>query len=410
MPVRRRVKIAIAAFVLLAAFALLARWYGPRHGGAPLPSTHLRIDVTEAGDHGPGTLREAVFVADAADKAASIVVRVPRITLESTLPPIVNPHGIQITANDPGVQIDAHALGANSPVFDIDAENASLAGIRIDGCPAAAVLVRSRRFHLTATSIQGCDVGVEVAGNAREVAIEHNRFDGDRIGIRFGAASPNSEIVKNEFSGSTDGGIWLVASQPGTIAEPISVHDNQFNGDRSGVVLGNVAAVLEHNDFTAVHDNAVHVIGEGAVVRNNRIISGAAAGVVVENARGALIEGNDLANLQGYAILLRGSADSLVRNNRIHGCGYGMAFVLGDVQRPNTALDNSLIDLKYDGIDVVGDSPILRRNQVFQARVNALHVENFTAAGGAVTRAQPLLDGNSFPPGTVASKSPAPPR
>jgi hypothetical protein len=159
-----------------------------------------------------------------------------------------------------------------------------------------------------------------------------------------------------------------------------------------------------------VREAAVHVIGTGAVVRNNRIASGAAAGIVVENARGALLEGNELSHLDGYAMLLRGAADALIRDNRIQSCGYGMGFVLGDAHQPSTAVGNTLIDLKYDGIDVLGDSPILRRNQVLQARVTALHVEDFTAPGAAITHARPLLDNNSFQgaSASVVSQAPSP--
>src|SRR5262249_52416330 len=95
-------------------------------------------------------------------------------------------------------------------------------------------------------------------------------------------------------------------------------------------------------------------------------------------------------------ILLRGASDTLVRANRVHTCGYGMAFVLGNGERPNTAADNTFIELSFNGIDVIGESPILRRNQVLQARAYPLHVVDFTSSNGSVVRAQPLLERNSF--------------
>jgi Right handed beta helix region len=410
MRFRRRAAIVVAAFVLLAVFVLLGRWYGPQRASPALSSTSSTVEVVDGSDHGAGTLREALFAADAAAGRANVLIRVEHITLESALPPIVNPHGIQITGPAAGVAIDAHALGASEAVFDIDAENAALSGVSIQHSPGAAILVRARRFHLTESHIEACDVGVEVAANASEVALERNYFDGNRIGVRFSASSRNSEVAKNEFSGSTEASLWLVASQPSGPADAISLHDNRFDADRTAVVLGNIPVVLEHNDFTAVREAAVHVIGTGAVVRNNRIASGAAAGIVVENARGALLEGNELSHLDGYAMLLRGAADALIRDNRIQSCGYGMGFVLGDAHQPSTAVGNTLIDLKYDGIDVLGDSPILRRNQVLQARVTALHVEDFTAPGAAITHARPLLDNNSFQgaSASVVSQAPSP--
>jgi parallel beta-helix repeat protein len=400
---------AVAVLVLLLAFVALSRWYGPTRSVPVLNAKRLTVKVVSGTDSGPGSLREALFAADAAPTAASVLIEVDRIALESALPPIVNAHGIEIVGPSAGVELDAHAVGSGAAVLDIDAENAAISRLSIRHCAGAAVLIRARRFHLTDSSIEGCDVGVEVAGNASEVALERNHFNANRIGARFSAASRNSEVVRNEFSGNTDAALWLVASQSnGTADAAVNVHDNQFNGDRAGVVLGNIPALLEHNDFTAMREAAVHMVGEGAVVRNNRVLSGAAAGFVVENASGVLIEDNDLTHLDGYGVLLRGAANGLLRGNRIHSCGYGLAFVLGVPQKPSTATDNALIDLKYDGIDVVGDSPVLKRNQVLQARVTPLHVQDFTQPNGQTVHSQPLLDKNSFQSGTTAVASEAP--
>jgi hypothetical protein len=410
MAVRARTAAAIAALALLVVFVGLSRWFGPFRSRPVLHSARLTERVVASADSGPGSLREALFAADAAGSAATILIEVERVALESPLPPIVNARGIEIAGPTSGVEIDTHLLSANAPVFDIDAENAALSHVSIRHCNGAAVLVRARRFQLSDSTIAACDVGVEVAANASEVALQRNHFDSNRIAIRFTAASRNSEIARNEFSGDTDAALWLVASQAGGASDSaVHVHDNRFNEDRAGVVLGNVPALLEHNDFTAMHEAAVHVVGEGAVVRDNRVLSGSAAGVVVENARGVLIQGNDFTHLDGYGVLLRGTADTLVRSNRIHSCAYGMGFVLGEPQKPSTATDNTLIDLKYDGIDVVGDSPILRHNQVLQARVVPLHVQDFTGPDGRTVHSQPLLDSNSFQAAAsaVASQNPA---
>jgi parallel beta-helix repeat protein len=183
---------------------------------------------------------------------------------------------------------------------------------------------------------------------------------------------------------------------------------NQFRNGPAGVVLGNIPTVLEHNEFDSMREAAIHVVGADAIVRENHITHGAAAGIVVEDARGGVIQGNQLEHLEGYGILLRASSDVLVRSNRVQSCGYGMGFVLGDPHRPNTATDNALLDLKYNGIDVVGESPILRHNQVLQARANPLHIQDFQAPNGQVTRAQPLLEKNSFQLGSAAASNQIP--
>jgi hypothetical protein len=399
---KRRVWITLLVMVLLGAFVVLARWYAPRRLSPALSPQSLTLAVVTGADRGPGSLREALFTADAAGSPASIQLRVAAITLQSALPPIVNPHGIRIAAADnlasSGVRIDARAVSAATPVFDVDAERAVIDDLVIQDCPGTAILVRAARFTLSGTTISSCDVGVEVATSGGRIALERNHLQHDRVGVRFTAPSPDSELVKNEFD-ANDSGLWMVASQSnqGSPASgTLGVHDNQFVSDNTDIVAGNLPTLIEQNEFDSVREAAIHIVGAEAVVRRNRISTGSAGGIIVENAPGAIIEGNELDHLQGYALLLRGSADSLVRDNRIQSCGYGMGFVLGDAHRPDTAVDNTLIDLKYNGIDVIGDSPILRGNHVLQARVWPLHVADFSPPQGPRVHSQPLLEKNDL--------------
>jgi len=320
---KRRVWVTLLVMVLLGAFVVLARWYAPRRLTPALSPQSLTLAVITGADRGPGSLREALFTADAAASAASIEIRVPVITLQSALPPIVNPHGIHIGVADSlsasGTRIDARAVNAATPVFDVDAERTVIAGLAIQGCPGTAILVRAARFTLTGTTITSCDVGVEIATSGGRIALERNHLQRDRIGVRFTAPSPDSDLVKNEFD-ANDSGLWMVASQANASAAAngtLGVHDNQFVSDNTDVVVGNLPVLIEQNEFDSVREAAIHIVGAQAVVRRNRISTGSAGGIVVENAAGAIIEANELDHLQGYALLLRGSADSLVRDNRI---------------------------------------------------------------------------------------------
>jgi Right handed beta helix region len=406
MQIKSRTTGALAVLALLLAFAALSRWYGPMRSMPVLDSKRASIKVIATADSGPGSLREALFAADTAPGAASVLIEVDHIVLESALPPIVNAHGVQIVGPAAGVDIDAHGMPPTAVVLDIDADKVTVSRVAIRHCPGVAVLVRARSFRLADSTIEACDVAIDIAANASEVTLEHNHLNSNRIGARFAAASRDSEVVKNEFSGSNGAALWLVASQlSGASDAAIKVRDNQFNGDREGVVLGNVPALIEHNDFSAMREAAVHVVGDGVVIRNNRVLSGAAAGLTVENASDVLIEANDLTHLDGYGVLLRGAANALLRSNRIHSCGYGIAFVLGDPHKPSTATDNMLIDLKYDGIDVVGDSPVLKGNQVLQARVVPFSVQDFTQPNGQTIHSQPLLEKNQFQTATTAAAS-----
>jgi parallel beta-helix repeat protein len=406
MRISRRSGLAIAVFVLLAAVVVAGRWYESRKARPGQPEGSLAVNVTSGGDRGPGTLREALFVVASADRKATISIQVRKVSIETALPPIVNAHGLTIVSQPVGAEIDGQALTTGA-VLDIAGANTSIEGLLIRHCNGAGILLRAAQFHLQSTTLDGCDVGVDVAENARDVLIERNRFANNRVGVRFAASSRNTSLVKNEFTSNRDAGLWAVRSAPDSSGSAITVHDNRFTDERTGMVIGNVSLVVERNDVVNAREAAIHVVGAGAVVRANRISGGAAMGIVAENARAAIIDNNELDGLAAYGIMVRGSSNTLVRSNRLHNCGYGMAFVLGDAKNPSTAVDNTVIEPKFNGIDVVGDSPILRQNRVLRPRALALHVEDFQPPNGQKILAKPFLDNNAFGAADTASVSPA---
>jgi parallel beta-helix repeat protein len=361
--------------------------------------------VTNAGDRGPGTLREALFIAAAGTGASTISLEVPNIALETALPALVNGHGIRLIGLS-GAKIDAHALDSG-PVLDISGPNTSIEGVTIVNCPAAAILVRAVRFRLSGSTIESCDVGVEVADNSSDTLLERNHFRKNRLGVRFGASGHNSAVAGNEFTEDKDAGLWAVRSAPDSRDDVIGIHDNKFTEDGAGIVAGNIPVLVERNDFINSHEAGVHVVGAKAMIRGNRFSGGASMGIVAENARGAVIDDNELEGITAYGVMVRGSSDTLVKGNRLHNCGYGLAFVLGDPHSVSTAADNTIIEPKFNGIDVIGDSPNLRRNQVLRAHAYALHVEDFQPANGPKVQSQPFLDNNNFGTGPVSRTSAA---
>jgi hypothetical protein len=391
----RRFAIAGGVLLLLGVFVVLGGWYEAKRADPVQAASDVDLSVINGGDRGPGSLREALFVADAANGKTKILIRVSKITIETALPPLVNPHGISIMGSEVGAEIDAHAL-AGGPVLDVAGANSSISGLNIRNCAGAAVLLRAARFRLTSTTIESCDVGVEVADNASDLTLERNRFVKNRVGVRFTASIPNAVLVSNEFSADADAGVWAVRGEPDIGKTAISVRDNKFRNDRMGILAGNISMVVENNDLFDTREAAVHLIGTGAIVRGNRISGGKGMGIVAENARSVVIEKNELAHVAVYGVMVRGSANALLRSNRVHNCGYGIAFVLGDASSPSTAVDNLIIEPKNNGIDVIGDSPILRRNSVLQARAYPLQVKDYQPPGGQVVRASPLLDNNTF--------------
>src|SRR5437588_788823 len=235
-----------------------------------------------------------------------------------------------------------------------------------------------------------------IADGASDILLEHNRFANDRVGVRFTASSRNTVVIGNTFLQDKDAGLWAVRGGADSRGGMISVRENHFTADGSGVVAGNVGLLVERNEFANARDAAIHLIGAGAVIRGNRIQGGATMGIVAENAGEAVIDSNELEQFATYAIMVRGSGNALVRANRIHNCGYGLAFVLGDPRRPSSAVGNTIIEPKFNGIDVLGDSPILRHNQVLRPHAFALHVLDYQTPGGQTFAARPFLEGNNF--------------
>lgn len=396
MRLGRRSILAIIVFLAIGALVIAGRSLETRRTARDSLSNILAVSVTNGADRGAGSLREALFVVATAPGRARISLDVPKITLETVLPPIVNSHGVRIVARPAGSEIDASGL-SGGPVLDVASASTSLEGVVIRKCPGAAILVRADRFNLDGATVEGCDVGVDVAEGAHDLLLERNRFIDDRLGVRFAASSPDTAVIANLFSGEKDAGVWAVRGQP-DLRGAISVRNNRFEQDHAGIVAGNVAILIGQNDITGSQAEAVDLIGAGAVVRGNHVSGGAGMGIIAEGARAAVIEGNELDRFAAYAIMVRGSSAVLVRDNRLYYCAYGMAFVLGDPRNPSTAVGNIIMEPRYDGIDVLGDSPILRRNQVLRPHALALRLQDFQSPGGRQVASAPFLDHNSFGP------------
>lgn len=393
MPLSRRSAVSMGVFALLAVFVGLGFWYESKQVKPGRAADTATINVTSGNDRGPGTLREALFIAAAAQGEATISIKVPKVTIATTLPPLVSSRGVRLVVAQQGTEIDASAL-PSGPVLDVTGSQVTIEGLRIRNCKAAGILLRAQHFRLISTTIESCDVGIEVAENASQVLIERNRFSNNRVGVRFTSSNRDTIVVKNEFNEHGDAGVWAVRGEADSRGGAISIRDNRFTKERIGILAANVLVAIERNELLATREMAMQLMGTGAIVRGNRISGGAGMGIVAENSRGAVIENNELDGLEAYGIMLKGSADALLRGNRVHNSGYGLAFVVGS--SPSTAIDNTIIEPKFNGIDVIGDSPVLRGNQVLRPRALALKVVDFQPEGGQKVRSQPFLEGNNF--------------
>ncbi|HKT73664.1 MAG TPA: hypothetical protein VJQ47_12290, partial [Steroidobacteraceae bacterium] len=84
MPTSRRLAVAVGVFVVLGIVVAVGHWYEGRQA-QPRRSADKSslVHVTNAGDRGPGTLREALFIAAAGKGPSNISIEVPRIEIET---------------------------------------------------------------------------------------------------------------------------------------------------------------------------------------------------------------------------------------------------------------------------------------------------------------------------------------
>jgi hypothetical protein len=93
-------------------------------------------------------------------------------------------------------------------------------------------------------------------------------------------------------------------------------------------------------------------------------------------------------------VLLRSSRGTLVRRNRVHANGYGIAVVFGVGAAPPVVADNLLLNQREDALYVVGGSPVLEANRALGNRGAGLRVLDYVPRRGPTLAAEPLLRGN----------------
>lgn len=394
---RSRNQVAIGSVVLLGMLALLQQWLTNRRPLAPDMRATQEFIVTSAADRGPGSLREAIFGADVAQERARIVLRVNRIVLRSPLPPLVNPLGVVIEAADREVEIDARSL-RQGMVFDVDAPDSVISGLQISNAPEQAILARKDGLHILNTKIANCDEGLHAVEGINNLVVDRSSFDNNRIGVWLTGAGSGMILRNNRFHAHKDAAIWAVkGSQLATQqAKALEIRNNYFDGDRMSLVLGNTPAVIEENEFVKSGEAALFLMGEGLVVRGNRVRDSVGIGVVANTAQGAVIEANELDHNQALALLVRSSGNALVQKNRVYDNGYGIAFVLGDPRSPSVATENTLLGQHYDGIIVIGDSPIIKHNRALNSSLAGIRILDFIPRVGSRVLANPLLQDNTF--------------
>jgi hypothetical protein len=382
-----------AAVGWLGLVAALEGWVSGRRPEAPDRRAGAVLLVASGRDSGPGSLRDAITAAIRGDVRARIDMRVRQVVLETPLPPLVGPHGIVLECTNRDCEIDATALGEGS-VLDVGSPATIITGVHIRGAAGQGVLVRASDVRLEDLELRDCGDGVFIADGQQDVVIERSSFVANTTGVRLPATSGRVAVRANAFARHGRAGVWAVSASaplPGAAAPAVS--GNTFTDDRMSVVAINVPARVEDNRFLRPVEAGIYLTG-AVIVRRNGIHGGAAFGIYADAADGAVIEDNETGENVAVGILLREARNTVVQRNHVYRNGYGIATVLGETARPTVVSENIVTSQRFDGVYVIGGSPVLRANRALGNASAAVRVLDLVSVQGVRTVSDPVLEDN----------------
>lgn len=311
---------------------------------ANFAGTRQNFVVTNANDHGAGSLRQAILDANATQGADTITFNIPgagvqTINLLIALPIITDPVVIDATT-EPGysgmplVEVNGSLL-SNTSGLQVTAGNSTIRGLAINRFSGGAGILLSTNGGNT---IQGNFIGIDATGNA---AARNNN------GISITAGSANNLIggttqaARNVISGNGFDGIavggsgnqiqgnFIGTNSAGSAAIPNGTNgvnisgspqftNNVVGGSASGagnVISGNPTGVFLLAPGNTVQGNLIGTDPSGLkAVPNNTGINGSVANTLV----GGLVPGarNVISGNNGDGVSI-GGAGSLLQGNLI---------------------------------------------------------------------------------------------
>jgi nitrous oxidase accessory protein NosD len=384
-------RIGLIALLIVAALSI--------HWIAPLRPTRLDeraasiFMVTSTADSGPGSFRDALFAAARAQGSARIRLTVPRIVLESPLPPAAQAVAI-IIETDVHTVIDAQGLAAGA-VIDIEAPRAVLRNLTVEHAAGTAFLLHAEAIELKGIAAFDSDIGLTLVGVAPYVDIRDCSMSRNRIGVEL--AAPAAGVVQNcKFAQHAESAVWAVEPAGGAAPRAqLKIADNLFTADHDAVVLANLPVTLEHNQFIGSLGNAITVLGSGVTLRGNRIRDAAQNGILIDSADRITVIDNEIGRSPGTGIMVKNSSGVTIEHNRIYGNTYGIVQVLSTTHgAPLTVAHNLLFSQKIDGLLIIGASPVVSDNRSINNAGAGIRVLNVVHDGHAGAQATPLLTGN----------------
>jgi nitrous oxidase accessory protein NosD len=374
------------AGLLAVAAPWLSQW---RVAVADAETRHVLL-VTTTSDRGMGSLREAILTADRADQHRRVLVMVPRIVLESPLPPLVNPHGILLEAHNGATMIDASRI--EGAALDLAAPHTTLLGFRIINAKAA-VVIRSSHVTVRSVTIEDSDTGVLVGEGSEETSIERSTFRRNRIGVHAMSVG-FTQIVNSRFEEQRGSAVWAVAAEATASLPDLSIRESRFSNDASGLVFVNRPSKIEQNVFEGVRDTAIYTSGTRAVIRSNQIRSGRGFGILLDQSLSSVVSRNEIAHNCSGGVMVRNARNTEIASNELYQNGFGIVVLEGPRVSPNTVSDNLVADHAGDGLLLIASSPMVRRNRLLQNAHSGVRLATLLRENAEPQEAHPLLENN----------------
>ncbi len=237
-------------FVLAAALVVGSVAVGPCQDAGTV------IEVTSAEEQGPGSLRAAIVQANALDRSARIVSRLPagsRVKVTAQLPPL----------KGYGTEFDARGLTVVGGTCTRPDGRSGCDGLVVSGPRIVVRGLRAERFMFDGIAVRGAE--------ADDVLIEQcqargNLDDGIGISAQAGVVTVRGCVLEGNGFRTKGKGILVFDRADARLI------DNTIRGNRDGVTVSRKArARLEGNRIVENYDKGLGVAGAYVTGRGNRI-------------------------------------------------------------------------------------------------------------------------------------------
>ena len=326
--------------------------------------------VTSARDAGPGTLRDAMLAADRLSSRCHIVIKVPLIVIESALPALINPHGVEVEAAAGAGTIDA-ARETKGSAIEVKGTGSILTGLHVIHAHGYGILIDASGVQLVSVTVQDSKVGIMLGASASGAIVRTSLLEHDDIGLMAEPGVRHVTLANDIFRLNTRAGLWFVGAAaarsggaPDAVASDplIRVLDTVFEKNATGVVLANEAGLMQKDRFID-NQTALTVLGGAAMVDHSEISGSQADAVSVISGRSVVLDGDTLADNKATALMVRDS-DVSIETNTVARNGVGLVLIGGPGGFAPLVKGNRITDNRGDGIMLIGGTLLLEDNQL----------------------------------------------